>query len=96
MRVENETMRKPCECGSEVGYVEVKSGQQCMYCTECGTWQYNKPKERPSRSGYDTISTLHLVELENGSKFYAGRNGKDKVYLFKNDDGSVSYCRKLS
>src|SRR5690242_3831364 len=38
-------MRAPCpHCGHGRGYIEVRGGQRCVFCTRCGRWCYNAPK----------------------------------------------------
>lgn len=44
-------MRKPCAlCGSSTGRIETRSGQDCVFCAGCGTWQYNAPAAETGRA----------------------------------------------
>jgi 5-methylcytosine-specific restriction endonuclease McrA len=36
-------------CKSTTGRIETKSGQDCVYCTECGAFQYNAPRTETGR-----------------------------------------------
>ena len=39
------TMRSPCSaCGEMKGRIEVRGGQNCVFCVGCGQWSYNAPK----------------------------------------------------
>ena len=51
-------LRTICRCGSQTGTIETKSGQDCVYCDECGTWQYNAPKTETGRE-VRSVSTTH-------------------------------------
>jgi hypothetical protein len=38
-------MRSPCSyCGGTDGRLEVRGGQNCVFCVGCGQWCYNAPK----------------------------------------------------
>jgi hypothetical protein len=52
-------LRTPCSvCGSELGYVITKNGQDCVYCQSCKKHQYNAPKTETGRKPR-TVSTVH-------------------------------------
>ncbi len=39
------TLREKCSrCGGTTGYIRPTNQQLCLYCTECGKFQYNAPK----------------------------------------------------
>jgi hypothetical protein len=52
------SLRKPCVCGGELGRIETKSGQDCVYCLSCGKWQYNAPKYETGRKAR-SVQTTH-------------------------------------
>lgn len=52
-------MRAPCKnCGHEFGSIEMKGGQDCVYCGICGKHQYNAPKTETGRA-VRTVTTVH-------------------------------------
>lgn len=55
------TMRKPCVCGCDVGRIVEKGAQDCVYCSQCGRWNYNAPRSetgKPTRSVSDRDSSI--------------------------------------
>lgn len=45
------TMRAECSgCGGTTGEIRPKSGQDCVYCCTCNTWQYNAPRLETGRA----------------------------------------------
>lgn len=51
-------LRDPCKhCGQSVGSIELKGGQDCVYC-RCGRFQYNAPKTETGRRER-TVATTH-------------------------------------
>lgn len=57
------TMRKACKtpfCESTLGRIEVKNGQDCVYCCNCGEWQYNAHKVETGRAVRST-QTVHAA-----------------------------------
>lgn len=51
-------MRAPCRvCGSEVGRIETRGGQDCVFCV-CGRLCYNAPKTETGRAPR-TVTTVH-------------------------------------
>jgi hypothetical protein len=52
-------MRKPCrECDCQVGVIEVRNGQDCVFCGRCRTFQYNAPKSETGREPR-TVTRVH-------------------------------------
>lgn len=52
-------MRKPCAvCGCPTGRIETKGQQDCVFCSECGKFQYNAPR---TETGKETraVTTIH-------------------------------------
>lgn len=43
------TMRRSCICGALTGRVEERNGQDCVFCGECGRYQYNAPRTETGR-----------------------------------------------
>lgn len=53
------TMRAACKhCDCVSGRIETRSGQDCVFCGNCGRWQYNAPKTETGRKER-TVSTTH-------------------------------------
>lgn len=67
------TMREPCmakrldkpkvdgrvqSCGCEIGHIDTRNGQDCVWCSECGSYCYNAPKTETGRS-VRSASTVH-------------------------------------
>ena len=100
----NIKMREPCKnCGCTTGFIVPKGPHREMKCTECDSYVYFVPKERPKRKGYEEVARLHKV-TKNGSTFYVGKDNincpdcgtvrQGDLYLFREDDGSVTLNRK--
>ena len=52
-------MRSPCkQCGCEVGRIEERSGQDCVFCLDCNKHQYNAPRTETGRE-VRTVTTIH-------------------------------------
>lgn len=52
-------MRKPCgSCGVQLGRIEEKGAQDCVYCLGCDRWQYNAPRVETGKS-IRTVTTVH-------------------------------------
>lgn len=62
-------LRSPCVCGSEVGRIEERNGQACVFCHVCGKHQYNSPKHerglapKPLRQDGIPPGVVHLVKV---------------------------------
>ncbi len=68
------TMRAPCvKCGSTVGYIIRKNGQDCLYCSVCDRYQYNAPRSerglRPVelRKDNDVSLTIEYKVIERAN-----------------------------
>lgn len=48
--VNTHELRAACSCGGETGDIRTKNGQDCVYCTSCGRWQYNAPRIETGRA----------------------------------------------
>ncbi len=69
-------LRKPCVCGSELGTIETRSGQDCVYCLACKKWQYNAPKVETGRKTR-SVSTVHeAISPKMRSKIIDRANGR--------------------
>jgi hypothetical protein len=56
------TMRKACVCGETIGKITLKGGQNCVYCCNCGKYQYNAPETETGQReafGADLPVTTH-------------------------------------
>jgi 5-methylcytosine-specific restriction endonuclease McrA len=43
-------MRETCrQCGNATGYIETRGGQDCVFCGQCGRFQYNAPRAETGR-----------------------------------------------
>lgn len=51
-------MRKPCLCGSELGYLTEVSGQDTVRCIACDKHCYNAPRTETGRA-QRTVGTVH-------------------------------------
>lgn len=51
-------MRKPCSCGSELGYLTEVSGQDTVRCLACDRHCYNAPRTETGRA-VRTVTTVH-------------------------------------
>lgn len=52
-------MRRPCQgCRSSEGYIVTRSGQDCVFCAACDTFQYNAPRTETGRA-VRSVSTVH-------------------------------------
>ena len=51
-------MRKNCRCGSIYGEIRTKSGQDCVYCLDCGRFCYNAPRIETGRK-IRSVQTTH-------------------------------------
>ena len=54
----NLNLRDPCACGSSVGTILTKNGQDTVRCLGCDRWQYNAPKTETGRKAR-SVSTVH-------------------------------------
>lgn len=38
-------MREPCKsCDQQIGRIDERNGQDCVFCLNCGQWAYNRPR----------------------------------------------------
>lgn len=59
-------LRRPCVCGDTVGRIESRSNQDCIFCRNCGKFQYNAPKTETGRE----VRTLQSVRNVSPSQRY--------------------------
>lgn len=82
-------MRKPCRsCGTTEGYIETKSGQDCVYCQQCKRHQYNAPRVETGRA-VRTVTTIHngikpgqrarVLDRDNARCVLCGADGENKT-----------------
>jgi hypothetical protein len=59
-------MRTPCNhCGAGSGYIEMRTGQACVFCASCGKWNYNAPRsELQLSTGQTEAHRLDRIERE--------------------------------
>lgn len=77
-------MRADCRfgCGSDLGRIETKNGQDCVYCIGCGRHQYNAPRVETGREAR-SVTTVH-----NGIK------PKQRARILERDGGRCFLCGK--
>lgn len=70
-------MRKHClNCGNESGRIETKNGQDCVYCSGCGRFQYNAPKTETGRAPR-TVQTVHeAIKPKQRARILLRSNGR--------------------
>ena len=51
-------LRSNCKCGGIEGEIRATNGQNCVYCLDCGRFQYNAPKTETGDKAR-TIATSH-------------------------------------
>lgn len=74
-------LRKQCVgCGSGFGRIETRNGQDCVYCIDCGKYQYNAPRVETGRE-QRTVTTVH-----NGIK------PKDRARIIERATGRCEMC----
>jgi hypothetical protein len=74
-------MRAACrKCGHGYGSIETRNGQDCVWCGNCGAFQYNAPKTETGRAPR-TVTTIH-----NGIK--AGQRAR----ILLRASGSCELC----
>lgn len=73
-------MRKPCPCGSELGYLTEVNGQDTVRCLACDRHCYNAPRTETGRA-VRSVSTVH-----NGIK------PKLRVKIIERDGGRCVIC----
>ena len=55
-------MRAPCRfCGCLVGRIRPSSNQDCVYCRDCGRFQYNAPRTETGREQRTLQSVRHVT-----------------------------------
>ncbi len=73
-------LRTPCPCGWDVGRIENRGGQDCLYCDQCGKWQYNAPRTETGRA-VRTMKTVH-----------AGITASRQDRIFRRDEFRCIIC----
>ena len=54
----NIVLRNNCRCGGADGEVRETNGQNCVFCLDCGRFQYNAPKTETGERAR-SVSTTH-------------------------------------
>lgn len=68
------TLRKPCICGNNDGKIESRNGQDCVFCSACGKWQYNAPKTETGRATRSIQTTHESISPKLRSKIISRAN----------------------
>jgi hypothetical protein len=77
------SMRTVCsDCGCSTGRIEERGGQDCVFCTECGKWQYNAPKTETGRAER-TVTSVHN-----------GVSPKQRARVLLRDGGRCVVCHR--
>lgn len=72
-------MRMPCKnnsCGAYIGVIRTRNGQDCVFCKECGTYQYNAPKTETGREVRSTQTTHAGIKQKTRARIIARANGR--------------------
>jgi len=85
------------------GYIVPAGPHRKLLCSECNSYVKFVPKDKPQVQGYTTLATLHRITKGNRT-YYVGRAEdycqdcgvvhKHEIYIFKQDDGSLTLNRK--
>lgn len=52
-------LREPCRyCSNATGHIEIRGGQNCAFCDQCGRFAYNAPKVETGETRR-SVSTVH-------------------------------------
>lgn len=51
-------LRTMCSCGGVNGRIETRGSQDCVFCLDCGRFQYNAPRVETGRA-VRSVSTVH-------------------------------------
>lgn len=70
-------LRKPCpRCSGLTGRIETRGGQDCVFCTGCGKFQYNAPKTETGRKPR-SVSTVHeAIKPKQRTRILVRAHGK--------------------
>lgn len=78
-------MRKECsKCGYPSGRIETRNNQDCVFCGDCGAWQYNAPKTETGKAPR-TIATTHAAVKPKAEARIMARDGFACVFCHRRD-----------
>lgn len=69
-------LRKMCRCGNDQGVIDTRGGQDCVFCSQCGVWQYNAPKVETGREVRSTKTVHEAIKPKVRSEVLLRANGK--------------------
>lgn len=70
-------LRRPCtRCKHDIGQVTTKGGQDCVYCVQCGSYQYNAPKTETGRKTRSVSTTHQMIKPKQRSRIIDRANGR--------------------
>jgi 5-methylcytosine-specific restriction endonuclease McrA len=78
-------MRAPCaKCGCAVGRIYAKGSQDCVYCLECGAFQYNAPRTETGKE-VRTLQTIRGIPPSQRSRILERAHGRCELCGSRND-----------
>lgn len=81
-------LRVACRCGGTAGRIDVRSGQNCVFCESCGRYAgYNAPKSETgeqqrrvsSRADMKPSQRSRIFERDGGRCCVCGRSGTETM-----------------
>lgn len=78
-------MRRPCvKCGCLDGRIESRNHQDCVFCLDCGAFQYNAPRTETGKE-QRTVSTVHENVKPSVRSEILARDGFACIFCHKRD-----------
>lgn len=69
-------LRNSCACGCSKGWIQTKSGQDCVYCCDCSRFQYNAPKTETGRKARSVSTTHSAIKPAQRNRIIERGNGR--------------------
>lgn len=94
-------LRSPCKCGSWYGRIDTRGGQDCVFCAECGGWQYNAPRletgrdvrSLSTRPGITPSQRFRVLDAHGHQCVSCGATGSLQLdHLISRDDAERAGC----
>lgn len=90
-------MRARCvACGDEYGNIQTRNGQDCVYCDNCGKYQYNAPKTETGREIRSTQTTHAAIKPNQRSRILLRANGRCELCGRRGEDQGLHVGHLLS
>jgi 5-methylcytosine-specific restriction endonuclease McrA len=75
------TMRAPCQkCTCQYGEIRTRGQQDCVFCTDCGAFQYNAPRVETGR------------EVRSATSVHNGIKPKQRTRIIERAHGRCEAC----